>query len=198
MSTARRAKFRNVLTLALLGAVSGGLSAAIIDALPDDLGPNLMGWLMLSPGSLAPGVMFGLIVGLAPQLRELAGLGVLAVYLAASTLSYLAAYTLAVNTVEFWNSFWITGVVAGLFGGACLTAAAAVLFPFARQARPIGLMLLAACLLGAVLEVPLDVITRKSEFWRWVVFFAAWQAGYAAAFATALPERAGSEQRGSV
>ena len=196
MSTARRAKIRNVLTLALPGAVSGGLSAVIIDALPDDLGPNLMGWLMLSPGSLAPGIMFGLIVGLAPPLRKLAGLGVLAVYLAASTLSYLAAYTLAVNTVEFWDSFWLTGMVAGLFGGACLTAAAAALFPFARRTRPMVLTLLAACLLGALLEVPLDIITRKSEFWRWVVFFAVWQAGYAAAFATALPERAGSEQRG--
>ena len=45
-------------------------------------------------------------------------------------------------------------------------------------------MLIAGCLLGALLEV---VLADGATFWHWLILFAPWQAGYAAAFATALP-----------
>ena len=45
-------------------------------------------------------------------------------------------------------------------------------------------MLIAGCLLGALLEV---VLADGETFRHWLILFAPWQAGYAAAFATALP-----------
>ena len=74
--------------------------------------------------------------------------------------------------------------MVGLVGAACLTAAAVRLFPFARRAGPAAAMVVAGGLLGVLLEAP---IRSGSGFADWLVLFAAWQAGYAAAFATALP-----------
>ncbi len=78
------------------------------------------------------------------------------------------------------GSLWPTGMIGGLFGGACLTGLAAWMFPFVRKFRPIALMLVAGCALGTLLAI-------NGGFWWTLVFFAVWQAGYAAAFATALP-----------
>ncbi len=70
-------------------------------------------------------------------------------------------------------------------GAACLTALAAWLLPFARRIGPCALMLAAGCGLGAVLELPLR---GDGGFAGWFVFYGVWQAGYAAAFASALPK----------
>ena len=165
---------------ALLGAVSGSVATTLIQMLPETrLKP--FEWLVLSPGSVVPGLVFGLIIGWALYDRGHAGARAFTAYVVASTASYLAAINLAFKIVDHAGSMWLTGMIAGLFGSACLTGLAAWMFPFARKFRTIALMLAAGCILGALLGI-------MDGFWWTLVFFALWQAGYAAAFATALPE----------
>ena len=83
------------------------------------------------------------------------------------------------------ENIWLTGMIAGLFGSACLTGISTILFPFIRQPRAVLLMLTAGCVLGGALYL------TNYGFWTTLLFFALWQAGYAAAFATALPKTAG-------
>ncbi len=172
---------------ALLGAVSGSVATTLIKVLPETtLKP--FDWLALAPGNVVPGLVFGLIIGWALYLGGHGGPRTFAAYVAASTVSYLAAFNLAIRIYEYlapmWPPdlapMWPTGMIAGLFGSACLTGLAAWMFPFVRKFRPIALMLVAGCALGALLGI-------GGGFWRALVFLAAWQAGYAAAFATALP-----------
>jgi hypothetical protein len=57
-------------------------------------------------------------------------------------------------------------------------------------------MIVSGGLLGTLLDFPLasgKEIWDVWNFWSWAIFFVPWQAGYAAAFATALPA-AGSER----
>ncbi len=154
---------------ALLGAVSGSVATTLMQVFPKT--------------GLLPGLVFGLIIGLALYRGGHAGPRTFAAYVAASTVSYLATLYLAIRIYEYLAPMWPTGMIAGLFGSACLTGLAAWMFPFVRKFRPIALMLVAGCLLGALLGI-------GGGFWWGLVFYAAWQAGYAAAFATALPEAA--------
>ena len=85
----------------------------------------------------------------------------------------------------------LIGAIVGFAGAACLTAAAARLFPFARQLGPAVLMLVAGGLLGTLLEAPMR---SGSGFLDWLALVAPWQAGYAAAFATALPAVGAAER----
>ncbi len=170
---------------ALLGAVSGSVATTLIQVLPET-SLKLFEWLKLSPFSLLPGLVFGLIIGLALYRGGHAGPRAFAAYVAASTVSYLAAFNLAFGIYDHPGPMWLTGMIAGLFGSACLTGLAAWMFPFVREFRPIALMLVAGCVLGALLF-------RFGGFWGMLLFYAAWQAGYAAAFATALPAVGGPD-----
>ena len=179
-----RIKTRPVTAFALLGVLSGSLAGVVIlaaqnmGAIESFAGVEVL----LTPGSVVPGLTFGSIVGLVLRKFQRFGVGRLAAYAAASTVSYYAAFMLAVRIHETWLSLTPTGLIAGLFGSACLTGISAILFPFVRQPRPVLLMLTAGCLLGGALELV------NYDFWGTVLFFALWQAGYAAAFATALPK----------
>ncbi len=175
----------NLVGFALVGAVSGSLATLIIHAAPEALDIRVA-WLRLSPLSLAPGLVFGLLIGGTLYRGGLATAGATTAYVAASTLSYLAAYTLAMEAlVDAMESYVAIGMIAGLFGGACLTAVSAALLPFARRLRPCLLMPAAGCLLGGLLDLPLS--REESYFWPWLIFFALWQAGYAAGLGSALP-----------
>ena len=175
---------------ALLGAVSGSVATTLIWLLPEaTLGilewrPGE--WFFLSPFSLLPGLVFGLIIGWALYRGGHAGPRTFAAYVAASTVSYLAAVNLVFGIYGYVGSLWPTGMIGGLLGGACLTGLAAWMFAFVRKFRPIALMLVAGCALGALLGIGVG-------FWWALVFFAVWQAGYAAAFATALPAVGGPD-----
>ena len=170
---------------ALLGAVSGSLATTLIQVLPNTK-YDPMKWFELSPITLLPGLVFGLLIGLALYRGGHAGPRTFAAYVATSTVSYLAAVHLALGIYHHPDPMWPTGMIAGLFGGACLTGLAAWMFPFVRKFRPIALMLVAGCILGALLGI-------IGGFWWMLVFYAAWQAGYAAAFATALPAVGGPD-----
>ncbi len=167
---------------ALLGAVSGSVATTLIQVLPNTK-YHPVKWLELSPVSVIPGLVFGLIIGLALYRSGHAGPRTFAAYAAASTVFYLAAVNLAFGIYDYPGSMWPTGMIAGLFGGAWLTGLAVWIFPFVRKFRAVALMLAAGCVLGALLGL-------GGGFWWMLVFYTAWQAGYAAAFATALPEDA--------
>ncbi len=175
---------KTVAVFAGLGAVSGAISTGSMFMLPQSWEIEAVGFLMLSPVTIEAGLVFGVVFGSLLKFRGLAGTGTATLYALASTASYFVAINLALHVSSGLEAFWLTGMIAGLAGSACLTAAAAFLLPFVRRAKPIVLMLVAGCLLGALLEVAL---AEGTTFWHWLILFAVWQAGYAAAFATALP-----------
>lgn len=169
---------------AIPGAISGALATPLFFYLPEDWELQPLSWLEINPATTMPGLVFGVIIGLALYRRDLLAGWRFAAYAAASTLSYLVAVTLATKVLEdVLGSLLTIGLVAGLFGGACLTALSALLMPVVRQAKPCLFMLLAGCLFGGLL----NIVGNLSDVTTWMIFFAAWQAGYAAALATALP-----------
>ena len=178
---------------ALLGALSGSVATTLIQVLPE----TILGlfdwkpveWLALSPGIAFPGLVFGLIIGWALYRGGHAGPRTFAAYVAASSVSFLAAFNLAVGILFYGGSIWLIGMIAGLFWSACLTGLSAWMFPFVRKFWPIALMLVAGCTLGALLGI-IEMFNFGGLEVFFVLFFALWQGGYAAAFATALPEDA--------
>ena len=174
------------LRFALLGAASGAITTGSLFALPTDWKIEIGDFLMLSPVSTEAGLIFGVIFGGLLKVRGLADTRIAVFYALASTAAYFVAVNLALHVNDGLEEIWLTGMIAGLAGSACLTAAAAALLPFVRQVRPIALMLVAGCLLGVLLEVAL---ADDAAFWDWLLFYGPWQSGYAAAFATALPGR---------
>ncbi len=176
------------LRFALAGAVSGAIAAGLLMARPVRWKIEVGDFLVFSSLSIVAGLVFGIVFGALLRYRGLAETRTALLYAAASTVSYFAAVNLAFHLVDAVEEVWQLGLIAGLVGAGCLTALAAWLLPFARKPRPCALMLTAGCLLGALLEFP---VRGDGDFWDWLLFYGAWQAGYAAAFATALPKAAG-------
>jgi hypothetical protein len=175
---------------AVLGALSGAIATGLLMTLPENWKFESADLFFLSPLSIAAGLVFGVIFGAVLRYLELANLRVALLYAVASTLSYFVAVNLAFHLVDIIEAVWLLGAITGFAGAACLTAAAMGLFPFARRTGPASLMLVAGGLLGTLLEAP---IRSGSGFVDWLILFVPWQAGYAAAFATALPARGGKE-----
>ncbi len=175
---------RVVAYFAVLGAGSGSIATTLILVAPSAWHIDVAPWLTLSPGSLVPGLVFGVVIGLALYLRGLASVRAVASYILASTLSYLAAFTLAAEVLleAIGDNIIAIGLIAGLFGSACLTAFSALRFSFARRAGSCLLMLASGCLLGGLLPLAID----GDGFATTLLFFALWQAGYAASLATAV------------
>lgn len=137
----------------------------------------------ISPLSLGPGLVFGLIVGYALRRRGLAGGWRYPAYAAAATLSYFAAVQLTLGyLVDAVDNLFVDGMIAGLFGAGLLTALSAALMPVFRRVRPCVAMIVAGTVLGALLVTPI----AGGEFFGWLALFAPWQAGFAAAMATAF------------
>ena len=178
------ATHKTVAAFAVLGACSGAITTGLLVALPQNWKIEIGEFLFVSPLSIVAGLVFGIIFGAFLRYLGLAGARVAVLYAAASTLSYLVAVNLAFHLVDTIEAVWLLGAIAGFAGAACLTAAAARLFAFARRVRPAMLMLVAGGLLGTLLEAP---VRSGSGFVDWLILFVPWQAGYAAAFATALP-----------
>lgn len=171
---------------AVLGAGSGAIATGLAFAAPGSWEYEVAPRLTLSPVSLTPGLVFGVIIGLVLYRRGLASPVAFASYILASTWSYLAAFLLASEILlELIDSVVLIGLISGLFGSACLTAYSALQFVFLRRLAPCLLMLVAGCLLGGLLPL----VVRSEGFFPTMMFFALWQAGYAAALATGLPER---------
>jgi len=177
----------------LLGALSGAIATVAI-FIPLWLGINKSlelsfnagGFdILFSPMSLVPGLVFGLIVGNALRREGLASGWGYAIYIAAAGLSYFLAVQLTLNVlVDLLENIILVGVAAGAFGAALLTAATAALIPDFRRPMPLIAMILAGAVLGAALYLAI----AGNHFLGWLLLFAPWQAGYAAAMATALED----------
>ena len=176
---------RYPLRFALLGALSGALTAVALMPRPQRWKVEIWDVLVVSPLSIAAGLVFGIIFGAVLRYLGLATPRAAVLYALAATLSYFLAVNLALHLVDRLEAIWQVGLIAGLVGAACLTALAAWLLPFARRIGPCALMLAAGCGLGALLEIPLR---GDGGFAELFVFYGVWQAGYAAAFASALPK----------
>jgi hypothetical protein len=174
------------LRFALAGAVSGAITTGLLIAIPVRWKIEVADFLVFSSLSIVAGLVFGIVIGALLRIHRLAETRTALLYAAAATVSYFVAVNLAFHLIDFVEEVWQLGMIAGLAGAGCLTALAAWLLPFARRIGPCVLMLAAGCLLGALLESP---VRGDGGFWDWLLFYGAWQAAYAAAFATALPRR---------
>ncbi len=188
MTVSMTVKMPDPLRFALAGVISGAIAAGLLMALPERWKIEIGDFLVFSPLSIVAGLVFGIVFGALLRVRGLAETRTALLYAAASTAAYFVAVNLAFQLVDAVAEVWQLGLIAGLVGAGCLTALAAWLLPFARRPRPCTLMLTAGSLLGALLEFP---VRGDGGFWDWLLFYGAWQAGYAAAFATALPKTAG-------
>ena len=176
---------RPVPLFALLGAVSGIATVAIL-LLNPDWHLTMPGGVDLRPLSVVPGLVFGFVIGLAFYARGRASLAAFLGYMLAVTFANYAAVTLTTDyLVDVINAGWLAGIVAGLFGAACLAAFTVALLPVARKPRPVVLTLLAGAGLGALLG---PVIAAEGLIW-WFLFYGLWQSACAASLATALPRR---------
>ena len=176
---------RPVPLFALLGAVSGIATVAIL-LLKPDWQLAIPGGLDIWPLSVVPGLVFGFVIGFALLRRDRASPGAFVGYVLAATLSNYAAVTLTTKVLATTiGAGWLGGIVAGLFGAACLTGCGLALLPFTRKPRMVLLTVLAGGVFGALLG---PAAATQGIFW-WFVFYGLWQAGYAASLATALPRR---------
>ena len=171
---------------AVIGAASGAVTAGLLMVLPQRWKIEIGDFLVFSSLSIVAGLVFGIAIGALLRHRGLADTRAALLYAAASTAAYFVAVNLAFHLVDAVEEVWQLGMIAGLAGAGCLTALAAWLLPVARRLGPCALMLSAGCGLGALLEIP---VRGDGGFWDWLLFYGAWQAAYAAAFATALPRR---------
>ena len=177
------------LHFALLGALSGAITTALLMMLPEFWKLESGDLLFVSPLSIVAGLVFGVIFGTFLRYLGLASAWIAVLYAAASTVSYYVAVNLAIRLHEFIETAALLGAIVGFIGATCLTAGAALLLPFARRVGPFALMLTAGGVLGTLFDAP---ARGDGGFLNWLVLFVPWQAGYAAAFATALPKTAGA------
>jgi len=179
--------------LGLCGLLSGILVWVVISFVWEPyigvgLDVNLAGWVLsFSHLTLAPGILFGMIVGLFLSMRNLARPWQVLAYIAAATVANFVATNFAAGMVEAIDSALVLGMLAGLIGSGCLTGLSLLLFPFLRRPLPCLLMLAAGTLLGGLLEFAIEDTSAYGL--GFLVLYGAWQAGYAAALGTAVPPR---------
>ena len=176
---------------AALGALSGTLATLVIfipqwlkfyDALEGNIHAGRM-VISFSPLSIAPGLIFGVILGYALRRRGMAPGGRYAAYILAAALSYFVTVQMTINILlEMLDNAVLVGIAAGAIGAALLAGATAALIPNFRHGLPALAMILAGAILGALLFFAIS----SEHFIGWLLLFAPWQAGYAAAMATAL------------
>jgi hypothetical protein len=185
--------WRAIVRWAVLGALSGTLATLAIfipqwlnfhNALEANVRAAGME-LSFSPLSLAPGLVFGLVLGYALRREGLMPGGRYAVYILAAGLSYFVTVQVTLNVLtDMLDNIILIGVAAGAIGAALLAAATAALIPDFQQRRPMIAMILAGATIGATLFFAIS----SEQFFGWFLLFAPWQAGYAGAMATALKD----------
>jgi hypothetical protein len=187
-----RAELPNSVRLAVIGAISGGLSWLLIDA--SDSGGlkfDLEGYgVMVLPIAVHPGLVFGLLVGSYLRLRTgvswLRAIG----YVLAAGLAYFAAFHVAfyiLNSISDDGgqtlAYVVGGVPAGLVGSLLLGLATKYLLR-ARARLAMGLPVAVGTVNGALL-----VLGNFADRWGFLAFFVLWQAAYGASLAPLLRAR---------
>jgi len=184
-----------------IGASTGVLSAASIQFLTIGTFPGIAlfgaciganstdGCTGLSLSTyLGPGLIFGLIFGIALQRSDRLGRSGAILFALASLLGNTLAVMAAVNIFQLLQPLFdnselpvdaVTGLIAGAIGGGLLGGAAAALLPGLRWGR----LLAAGTALGLLLPLALDEHLLRSA--GPYVFYALWQGGFAATLVTA-------------
>jgi hypothetical protein len=159
---------------ALLGAVTGAVTAALLRALDTETSLYVV-----------PGLVFGVAIAIALWQRRRLPPVRAAAYVVAVSLANAAAVSIALSTSDDVASIVgkeagtaVTGVIAGAVGAGLATGATALLASIARWLWPIAV----GAILGAILPVFVD--GGDSGIF---VFYILWQAGFAAATAATLP-----------
>lgn len=164
-----------IIAFALLGAVTGAISAALLLAFD---------FKAYSP-YVVPGVVFGIAFGVVFWQRRWLRLERSAAYLVAAGLANAAAVFVALHILDEVGEIvgkgaatLVTGVIAGAVGAGLLTGITSLLLSIARWPLPIA----AGALLGALLPVFVD--GQDAGLFG---FYILWQGGFAAAVAATLP-----------
>lgn len=165
---------RPVAVAIVAGLVSGALSAFLFS-----VDTQRFSW-------VAPGVVFGVILGAVLYLLRLARLWQAALFAAASELCWYAAYRFALSLFEWIGNtlqdaegrMVVVGLAAGALGAALLAGGTAALFPWFRSWRRI----LATVAAGGVTGMLTGL-----EWGNGYPLFIAWQGAFALCLALAFP-----------
>jgi hypothetical protein len=171
------------LKLALLGAISGALSWAIVDN-ADALGLNFNSdrYIMLLPVGIFPGVTFGVVIALALLATGRTHWPRAVAYAIASLVSYMAAFHVGFTILAKLQSnddvmpYVVAGLPAGFAGSLLLGLVTRWLFPAAGR-RLLVRSIIAGTLAGALLAL---AAFDPHNTWGFLAFFVLWQAIYAA------------------
>lgn len=194
-----------VILFAALGAATGAAALELVYLLPND-----HSIIATAPAYVIPGLVFGIAFGVVLlRLEFLRATGAVA-YTTVSTLSHAAASYLAIAIIDPISSvlpissaletpfgtaaarvfriygiadFSVTGFIASVVGGGLLAGATALLIR--RLQWP--LLIVAGAVLGAFLPL---IDLHSSSGVGVFLFYAIWQAGYAATLAAILPPTA--------
>jgi hypothetical protein len=175
--------YRRLLAFALLGIISGAISATgVISITP----PDNFGLLLIF---VLPGLAFGVIIGPALCCGGWLRPGRVPVWVVLATLGHFAA-ALCVTALTWrlqaalllseQSAILIAATLAGTLGGGILADANRFLIPGAGWITP--------TIVGATLG-PLVLVHDAGPILGRLVFYVIWQAGYAAALALVLPPR---------
>ena len=159
--------------------VAAGLAAGMLSALLFGADEQHFAW-------VAPGVVFGVVLGAALVLLRLGRLWQGALFAVASEASWYAAYWFALSLFEWIGNtlrnaegkMVLIGLAAGLLGAALLAGATAALFPWYRSWRR---------LVAAVLVCGAAGVLLGLDWGKGYPLFVAWQGAFALCLALALP-----------
>jgi hypothetical protein len=198
----------NVMTLGALGMLSGAVAWALV-FLPGVVGlrvwwtvfrvANLSpDWVILSPLSLFPGLVFGFVVGVLLHRRgKVCGVR-LAEYVAAAGAVYFCAFHVAWNVYPAFSltdkdvvGYVISGIAAGIVGSLLLGLMTMLLLQ-----SPGRQVLQLPVLVGGAAGALLGLVAHDHSRWGWtyLAFFVLWQGAYAASLAPLLRPAAISQQ----
>jgi hypothetical protein len=180
--------------LCALGALSGVVVWALI-SLAGFIGAQLLwsffdGTIELSPISLLPGLVFGLVIGALLHRHGKISLSVHVWYAIASGVAYFCAFHVAVRTfLNLPHTFGtlpdmiLSGILAGLVGSLLLGLIAMRLLK-APGRTLLRLPLFVGSAAGALLGLTEQDHTQWG--WTYLAFFVLWQAAYATSLAPLL------------
>jgi hypothetical protein len=189
-----RADLPNAAKLAVLGAISGGLSWLIVDA--SDSGSlkfEFEGYgVMLLPIAVYPGLVFGLLVGAYLRYRTRISWPRTIGYVLAAGVAYLGAFHVAFYIINSESNdqggvltYIVSGVPAGLVGSLLLGLLTKFLLRVPAR-LVMGLPLAVGTVGGALLA-----LANFDDRWGFLAFFILWQAAYGASLAPLLRAPAG-------
>jgi hypothetical protein len=189
--------------LCALGALSGAVAWALISSAGESGLPLAWsffdGAVELSPLSLLPGLVFGVIIGALLHRRGKASRSTHVWYVIAAGFAYFCAVHVAVRIPMYFpdalnfgesSDLIVSGIFAGLAGSFLLGA-----FTMRLLNAPGRLLLWVPLLVGTAAGALLGLTKHDHSRWGWtfLAFFVLWQGAYAASLAPllrALPDTA--------